>query len=315
MFYYTIVLLLHRPFVQLSAAQFPDLQSIVADSREACTEAANAISTVLRSHSSLATAETSHMSLCLPTCFVYAMFQSSLVHLSNAIQDRASQQKMQCLQQSLSLLKSHKHLCPAPRAIEILQMLITINNLECSHDSIATPPQLPPPLPSHTPIPSAKLPPSTDEEYPKSNHLFERMLNCSVVGGITPDIRPDVESAISQQPSNCFLPQPETSQLSMNYHYHHHHHQQQPLRPHDYSFPLTLATPHAPLPPPPLQHQPYVMAHQPLAFIPPHPPSHHQPFTTAPTTSAAGWHEWNVYIEHQNPVIDNTSGLHIPPQS
>ncbi|KAI9253784.1 fungal-specific transcription factor domain-containing protein [Phascolomyces articulosus] len=419
-FYYTIVVLVHRPFVQLSATEFPDLQSIVADSRKACTEAATNISNILRHYSSVPSQEHSSLSLCLPTCFVYAMFQSSLVHLSNALQDRASPQKVQTLQESVSLLKLHQHLCPAPRAIEILHMLITINNLPFDsspspllshpiiptttnttlHNASAPVPTLTSSSPSthnqphqhhhhhHTLLSSTPIhhnhshPPTstamnentsthTDEEYPKSNHLFERMLNCSVVGGITPDIRSDVESAISQQPSNCFLPQPETSQLSINYHY------QQSTSSfrnggHDYSFPLTLASSHASLPPPPppppqalptaagvaaaalhhqQQQQSYVMAsHNPsnIAFNiqahhhPQHHPSQqqhhhhqhqhptHQPpqppsfltSTSTPTTSTAttssnsatGWPDWNVYINHQHPVIDNTSDLHIPPR-
>ncbi|KAG2223434.1 hypothetical protein INT45_001740, partial [Circinella minor] len=312
-FYYTIVLLVHRPFIQLSATEFPDLQTIVADSRKTCTQAATSISDILRHYSSMPTEEHSSLSLCLPTCFVYAMFQSSLAHLSNVLQDRASSQNLQTLQESVSLLKLHQHLCPAPRVIEILHMLITINNLP--FDSISLPPLSPKlsstgqALPSTlTLAPSISSPsptshrhsyqhntalisstntlhqqqnpptktinnnndnggrPHSDEEYPKSNHLFERMLNCSVVGGITPDIRSDVESAISQQPTNYFLPQPETSQLSINYHY------QQSASSfrnnsnshHDYSFPLSLAThhhtplPHHPPPPPPPQALPTI---------------------------------------------------------
>ncbi|KAI9493352.1 fungal-specific transcription factor domain-containing protein [Zychaea mexicana] len=412
-FYYTIMLLVHRPFVQLSATEFPDLQSIVADSRRACTDAATNISDILRHHSSVPTREHSFLSLCLPTCFVYGMFQASLVHLSNALQDRASTHAVQTLEQSLALLKLHQHLCPVPRVIEILHMLITINNLPCDSSSSSSLPapaaaaaaaagglaQPSSPFPqsallrtlhhhqhhhSSPPIHSTAatttttaIPTATatidatttrqhnDEEYPKSNHLFERMINCSVVGGITPDIRSDVESAIAQQPTSCFLPQPETSQLSINYHYQHSTSFRNGTAPpgvHDYSYPLSLATPHAPLPPPPppqpqqhaaaLHHQqhpqPYVMAsHHPstLAFnMPPTTPHHHHhhhhhhqtaadtvpsqhhpsSFITSsstPTTTAAasnpatGWQDWNVYIEHQHPVIDNTPDLHIPRQS
>lgn len=272
------------------------------------------------------------MALCLPTCFVYAMFQSSLVHLSNTLQDRASSQRQEALLQSLSLLQSHEHLCSAPRAIEIIQMLITVNELSTPlsngqharkqrRSQMATP-AAPPPLPS----PEQPPQPVADEEYPKSNHVFEqRMVNCSVLGGITPDIRPDVAASIMGQHANtpCFLPQPETAQLSMNF-YHHH--------PEQYIAPQALQhnTYPPPPPPPPLAH--------------PLPPSTTTTATTTATTtttttasSASTFNaplnassttttttpqhhhhpsypwttDWSVFLGH--PSTHDTTGLHIPP--
>lgn len=325
-FYNTIVLLLHRPFIQLSPAQFPDLQSIVAESRKACTEAADNISAILRQHGSTTAGIEPNMALCLPTCFVYAMFQSSLVHLSNTLQDRASSQRQEALLQSLSLLQSHEHLCSAPRAIEIIQMLITVNELSTPlsngharkqrRSQMATAAAAVAP-----PLPSPEQPqPVADEEYPKSNHVFEqRMVNCSVLGGITPDIRPDVAASIMGQHANtpCFLPQPETAQLSMNF-YHHH--------PEQYIAPQALQ--HNTYPPPPLAHPlppsttttttttTTTIASSASTFNAPlnasstttttTPQQHHHHHPSYPWTT-----DWSVFLGH--PSTHDTTGLHIPP--
>lgn len=306
MFYNTIVLLLHRPFIQLSPAQFPDLQSIVAESRKACTEAADNISAILRQHGSTTAGIEPNMALCLPTCFVYAMFQSSLVHLSNSLQDRASTQKQEALVQSLSLLESHEHLCSAPRAIEILKMLITVNELSTPPSSNGHKRRSQ--MASTAPLPSPEQPqPVADEEYPKSNHVFEqRMVNCSVLGGITPDIRPDVAASIMNQPSNtpCFLPQPETAQLSMNFYQHH---------PEQYIAPQALQHNTYPPPPLPLPHPPTTTTassastfNAPLSTSTTTTPTHHHHPPSYPWTT-----DWSVLLGHAS--THDTTGLHIPP--
>lgn len=326
-FYNTIVLLLHRPFIQLSPAQFPDLQSIVAESRKACTEAADNISAILRQHGSTTAGIEPNMALCLPTCFVYAMFQSSLVHLSNTLQDRASSQRQEALVQSLSLLQSHEHLCSAPRAIEIIQMLITVNELSTpsapsngharnkrrSQMATATAATAPPP-----PLPSPEQPPQpvADEEYPKSNHVFEqRMVNCSVLGGITPDIRPDVAASIMGQHSNtpCFLPQPETAQLSMNFY---HHHPEQYIAPQALQHNTYPPLPHHPLPPSTTTTTTTTAATTTTTASTFNAPLNAS--TTTTTTTPQHHHpsypwttDWSVFLGH--PSTHDTTGLHIPP--
>ncbi|KAI9322175.1 fungal-specific transcription factor domain-containing protein [Dichotomocladium elegans] len=312
-FYNTIVLLLHRPFIQLSPVQFPDLQSIITESRRACADAAGNISSILRQHKTPPTEP--NLSFCLPTCFVYAMFQSSLVHLSNLLQDRLSVHNQEKLEESLSLLKLHNDLCSAPRAIEILQMLITINEISPAPSQS----QLSLPQPQYqyqhqqqmVPRPSllsdATPPhPIAGEEYPKSGQVFEqRMINCSVLGGITSDIRPDVTASISShaQASSYFLPQPETSQLSMNFYHqpqrHQHHLQHHP----SIESPPTFIAPQV------LQHQ-----HSPVSQLP-IPPGGSAITTSlvaspSPLQSPYAWNDWSVFLTHS--AVDHPE---LPPHS
>lgn len=376
-FHDIVLLLLHRPFLQASSQQFPELETISAESRRVCTEAASDISNILcNKRPDPADADT-YFSLCLPTWHVYAMFQSSLVHLSNALHDRNSEQKLQTLQRSVASIESHKYLCSAMQAIEILKMLMTVNGLPLA-DAVGdadTRPSLSTPLPTyhhyHHPqqqqqqqqpegggsFSSIEKPPANDdavlpvkeeplvqpisleEEYPKSNHLFERMINCSVVGGITPDIRREVESVISQQPVNCFLPQPETAQISMNYNFYQqqlrnpaaalgdpaiaaHHPSTYPFDSnnnnndssflyHQASLPFTTSSSSSSSV---LAPDPYIAMsqQQPFTTAPPHhlpPPSPLLPEDTAPPPFIApamkahqqlGWNDWDAYFDHSS---------------
>lgn len=337
-FYNTIVLLLHRPFIQLSPDRFPELQAIATESRNACTEAACNISKIMEKAPSAGT----YFSLCLPTCFVYAMFQSSLVHMSNVLQDRQSQGRLKTLERSLKLLKSLKDQCPASRAIEILTMLVTVNNLPLSSGllvghktrrSLKKQQQQPQPMNKNTESSSSSSNNLLDAEYPKSNHvLFERMMNTSVVGGITPDIRQDVESAMSQQPMHCYLPQPETSQLSIDSYNHHHVFPQHPTTGLPYPLEITQSM-GAPLSSSSPIHASAIAAttlhHQPApAVIPEHPTSHiyQQHLSTSstppppppqPITGHLQWNnsDWEFYLHSSSappsaPADDFSSGLH-----
>ncbi|KAG0168487.1 hypothetical protein DFQ30_004722 [Apophysomyces sp. BC1015] len=323
-FYDTITLLLHRPFIQLPLAKFPDLQPIVEESRQACAEAASSISTAIRQRQWPASDPDAYASLCLPTCFVYAMFQSALVHLSNAIQDH-SEDRVRDLAESMLLVESHNHITPAPRALELLNMLVAVNGLHPAR-----------PVPKReaaSPIsPGAVLypdqQPSAEAEMPKTN-WFQRMMNTSIVGGITPDIHRDVESVMGQQSMQqqqqpCYLPQPGTADLSMNYHMYHHQSYYQPQRElYTSCYGQPLDTP----PPPPLV-QPSMpsstaMHHHEPVMLPESPHHHHhQPQQIVPpapsydptTTSSLPWHPWDVYLHHPQDLTHHTTINLSPPQ-
>ncbi|ORY89565.1 fungal-specific transcription factor domain-domain-containing protein [Syncephalastrum racemosum] len=214
--YNTVLLLLHRPFIRLSPQQYPGLASIIEDARTQCTGAATAI---------LDTVRTEDMSSLLvwPTCFVYSLYQATLIMLSNVLQQRTDA-PLPALQNAIALLQSYKDVCSAPRAIEIIQMLMIVSQIPLSHSDGPRRPLLQHQQQQHHLYPYQHLHPLAeassqtmpavptvhkDMQYPKSNHIFERMINCSVVGGITPDIRPDVESAMARQPTDYFLPPPD----------------------------------------------------------------------------------------------------------
>ncbi|KAL0091320.1 fungal-specific transcription factor domain-containing protein [Phycomyces blakesleeanus] len=191
-FYYTVVMLLHRPFV-VTQELFPDMQSIVEESRHTCTEAATNLSKLVRQKALLVDDPESFSSMCLPTFFVYALFQSSLVHLSNARHDRTQPDRLFRLHQAVDLVREHKHIGPASRALDILTMLITLHDLapggtvkiEETENRIISQSQQ-----SHPPAGFSQV-----NEMPKA-HWFQRMINTSIVGGITPDIHHDVATAM-----------------------------------------------------------------------------------------------------------------------
>ncbi|KAF7730685.1 hypothetical protein EC973_001634 [Apophysomyces ossiformis] len=345
-FYDTITLLLHRPFIQLSPKKFPDLQPIAEESRQACAEAAASILTTIRNREWPATDPDAYASLCLPTCFVYAMFQSALVHLSNAIQD-PSEERMRALADTMSLIESHKHLNPAPRALEMLNMLVTVNGLHPDDRAMDRKLVLPksssspPDLSYQDPLPSA------EGEMPKTN-WFQRMMNTSIVGGITPEIHREVESVMGQptmqQP--CFLPQPETAHLSMSYPMYHspYYEQQQQHHPHSHPhhqqqrsiFSTTSTTTascygqpmDAPPPPPPLMPSSTPIHHADSQMMPlsHHHPNQHQPQDPQPqqimpslppsydptTTTHLPWPSWDVYFHHPHDLT-HSSPLHLSP--
>ncbi|KAF7729782.1 hypothetical protein EC973_003861 [Apophysomyces ossiformis] len=184
--YYTIVLLLHRPFIESSG-------SWLAKSQQASFEAASSISDIIRQKRTLSHPESSYP-LCLPTCFVYALFQSALVHLSAALGDQSTE-NLRKVDQSVALIKSHKYLASAHRAFETLKMLAAINGLE-PHFS-TTP----------SPLTECKTDLSTDyqsdcgEQETSKPNWFHRMANTDMVESISSDIHHDVESMMDHHPS------------------------------------------------------------------------------------------------------------------
>ncbi|KAI8384440.1 fungal-specific transcription factor domain-containing protein [Radiomyces spectabilis] len=345
-FYNTIVLLLHRPFLQLSTARFPHLESIVIESRSACDAAAARISSLVQQQRAQQADPTSYGLLCLPTCFIYAMFQSSLVHLSNALKDRISAVNLARLKQSIALVQQYQHLGPAPRALEILNMLVTVNELSfdqvsrqddslLSWSSPSVSPTKLTSMPQSSPSQCLPMPPAEDE-MPKSA-WFQRMINTSIVGGITPDIHRDVESMISRQSMPRYLPTSNTvSPYVVNYV--NHTSSQSPMYPQrpGMEYGMHVPSPHAvgmtslpptnygntidapsllpqttPPPPQPLQHDPSLLPQRPVYAAQSMPPS----LAQAPTAftaynhtvassqailppSSLNWNDWDMYIDH-----------------
>ena len=226
------MLLLHRPFIEFSSNQTTiqgsvDLNILVSDSRQACENAASNISVIVRQKQSLMSDSDSYLPLCLPTFFVYSMFQSSLIHLAIAIKNRDSLRRLRLLQRSISLLKQHQALSSGQRAHNILIMLVAINGInidnllkENQKEEDATslredglpnsPPQQQNELLFSTPQPQQiALPrsdtnknntmiPSCEDNMPKSA-WYQRMMNTSIVGGITPDLHGRDATSSSQQ--------------------------------------------------------------------------------------------------------------------
>ncbi|EPB84584.1 hypothetical protein HMPREF1544_08679 [Mucor circinelloides 1006PhL] len=223
--YYTVMLLLHRPFIEFSSTEKTyiqgsiDLDVLAADSRQACENAAANISVIIRQKQSLMSDPDSYAPFCLPTCFVYSMFQSSLIHLAIAIKNRDSLRRLRLLQRSIGLLKQHDQLASAQRAHNILVMLVTINGININNlleneskdedqhildDGLSQ--QISPTMPKKPTVgnelrfvndqPVVEQISSTteiirgcedDAAMPKSS-WYQRMMNTSIIGGITSDL-------------------------------------------------------------------------------------------------------------------------------
>lgn len=218
-FYYVVVLLLHRPFNQLSIEKYPSLKPIVAASEKACTDAANAISEIVNQRQYQASDPAYYYVLCAPSCYVYALFQSSLVYLSIALRTR-SPQDIQGFHQSSSLLKMTEDSGPAPRAVEILDMLASINGLYVGNDAISAGSSKSNSMSegssnftataltsasSNTISPIATPPTYANNAYmehptrepARPNYMQHRLMNTSIIGGITPDIQQDLGIVMS----------------------------------------------------------------------------------------------------------------------
>lgn len=235
------MLLLHRPFIEFSSVSTSnaniihgsvDLDALAKESRQACENAASSISAIVRQKQSLMSDPDSYSPLCLPTCFVYSMFQSSLIHLAIAIKNRDSLRRLRLLQRSIALLKQHEQLNSCQRAHGILVMLVNINgiNLEnllendsTKEDDIISAvnddvlsqqsPQSPVPAKARKEFRFSSRPPTQQQQQqqqqiqsqqqiqtinntmipgcennmPKSS-WYQRMMNTSIIGGITPDL-------------------------------------------------------------------------------------------------------------------------------
>lgn len=261
------MLLLHRPFIEFSSQSnhanagiihgSVDLDALAADSRQACENAASNISVIVRQKQSLMSDPDSYSPLCLPTCFVYSMFQSSLIHLAIAIKNRDSLRRLRLLQRSIALLKQHQMLNSGKRAHNILVMLVAINGinidnlLDHTKEEDNTPGLLTEDGLSHSSPPrngnkelqfsyrnnqtSVALPqqqqiqeqqiqptaiiPSCEDNMPKSS-WYQRMMNTSIVGGITADLHQGMSETNSSSSLEQLLPY---NHHPMSGQAHHHH--------------------------------------------------------------------------------------------
>ncbi|KAI8378563.1 fungal-specific transcription factor domain-containing protein [Blakeslea trispora] len=224
LFYHTIMLLLHRPFVEYSSTTIAiqgsvDMEKLVSESRQACENAASSISVIIRQKQTLMSDPDSFGPLCLPSCFVYAMFQSSLIHLAITIKNRDSLRRLRLLQRSMTLLKQHQQLASAQRAHNILLLLVKVNKINISNllendpvkeDSAASTFEddnisQTSPVPTSSEIQLIKSQQNqladghsvSEDTMPKSS-WYQRMMNTSIVGGITADLHQGVHN----NPSN-----------------------------------------------------------------------------------------------------------------
>ncbi|KAI7902106.1 fungal-specific transcription factor domain-containing protein [Cokeromyces recurvatus] len=223
LFYNTVVLLLYRPFSQLCVIKYPNLKPNVAASNEFCTNAANQILNIIHQRQFYKSDPAYYQIFFIPSLYIYALFQSSLVCLYNVLQNQ-SIQTVQILYQSIDLLKIDADMQPASRAVEILHMLISINglNIAMENNSNASPikEETTNTILSPTSTTTTNITPSTSTstaspasstftttnpttynnsyidqtltEHPKSKYIQRRMTNTGVIGGITPNIQSDL---------------------------------------------------------------------------------------------------------------------------
>ena len=249
--YYTVMLLLHRPFIEFHSTEKTyiqgsiDLDVLAADSRQACENAASNISVIIRQKQSLMSDPDSYAPFCLPTCFVYSMFQSSLIHLAIAIKNRDSLRRLRLLQRSIGLLKQHNQLASAQRAHNILVMLVTINGININNllenesskdedqfildDGLSQ--QISPTLPQKSALSNElrfvndqsvveQITNTTEiirgceenDTMPKSS-WYQRMMNTSIIGGITSDLHENNHSHNNNNNNNSNVSRAHTTAL------------------------------------------------------------------------------------------------------
>ncbi|RCI04688.1 hypothetical protein CU098_012338 [Rhizopus stolonifer] len=191
-YHHTVFILLHRPFTQLCTKKYPGLKSIVDASVKACTDAADMLYGTLQQREGRDWTPSYYHLYCAPGYFVYALFQASLVYLSNALRDKSGS-NIRAYKRSIELIQSIAGKGLAPRAAEILNMLGSINGLfdqdgepvEGDLQPIASPLSVsnqPAVQPIQEPV----------AQMPKAQYVHHRMINTSIVGGLTPDIQSDI---------------------------------------------------------------------------------------------------------------------------
>lgn len=181
------MLLLHRPFLTASYTS-PSIAS--SESLMACENAALNISVIIRQKQLLMSDPDSYAPLCLPTCFVYSMFQSSLVHLAIVIQNRHSLRQLESLKRSIALLQQYEKLVSARRACNILFMLVNMNHIHLDDipDTLPQSPVSPELLYTQSEQQLDNLTFDEDDAQMPKSSWYMRMMNTSIVGGITEDL-------------------------------------------------------------------------------------------------------------------------------
>lgn len=287
LFYYTSILLLHRPFLNAPSSY----ASISSESLLACENAALNISVIIHQKQLLMSDPDSYAPLCLPTCFVYSMFQSSLVHLAIVIRNKHSMRQLKSLRRSIELLQQYTQLISARRACSTLLMLVNMHHINLDDIPDVDPNLLLP----QSPVSPDKLVYSEttehhhlddltfdddDEQMPKSS-WYMRMMNPSVVGGITQDLNQK-----HPHDNNLYhlLPYPTTATNDSQHYY----------PPQPMVLEMNEAT----------KNNQLLQKHNPAS------PYYHNAYTTAssssnlyctmpPQPSSLNWNEWDTYLTQQ----------------
>lgn len=215
------MLLLHRPFIELPFGN----TALATESRRACENAAHNIMVIVKQKQSLMNDPDSYSPLCLPTFFVYSMFQSSLIHLALVFKNPDSLFRLRRLSHSVTVLQEHgEQLACARRAHHILKMLIDVHSIQLDRISLSANDDYSH-LISDSELSTATHPENADQNnqprfdnsighdvMPKSN-WYQRMMNTSIVGGITPDLHQGIEQGNSSHILVQLLPYANTGSL------------------------------------------------------------------------------------------------------
>ncbi|KAG2237037.1 hypothetical protein INT48_001805 [Thamnidium elegans] len=230
-YYSAVILLLHRPFSTLSPSEHPHLQQAITESEKLCRNTAKELNEIVTRRQYQTTHPAYYTLFVAPSCFVYALFQSSLVFLSNAIKSKSSSDA-RVLNRSIDVLKKHGDVGPAARTLEILKMLISINGLDITEEvnamqqTMSSPTTISPIIPITAKKKGSKIQDlKTNEQAPKSFYFQPRLLHDSI---IKPN---DLKMSVPNQHSN----------IQHNYYLHRrqtHHHQQQQQQPIHQQVPL-----------------------------------------------------------------------------
>ncbi|CAO3649498.1 unnamed protein product [Mucor hiemalis] len=224
-YYYTTMLLLHRPFTNLPIAAYPELQTIATESMTICMDAARQVSNIIQKQESHMNDPVYYYLLCTPSFFIYSLFQSSLVYLSSALKSRRLHD-IQAFHQSIDLIKA-KSIGPAPRAVEILDMLVAINSLQIDSSNTQMNPVLESRVRSDSSTINSPLVPvayieksvpyiaDVKDEVPKVKYFQHRMMNTSIVGGLTSEIQQ--QNSLSKRPYTQQIDQQQPQQTVKYY--------------------------------------------------------------------------------------------------
>lgn len=238
-YYSAVILLLHRPFSTLSPNEHPHLQQAIAESEKLCTETAKELNDIVIRRQNQTTHPAYYTLFCAPSCFVYALFQSSLVFLSNATKSMSTSDA-RILNRSVDILRKHGDKGPAAGTLEILEMLISINGLDYSATEDINAMQQTTASPTTTISPVIPITTSTkkgsklqgpNEQVPKPYYFQPRSLHDSTIK--PNDLKMAVPNQHSNVQQNYYLHRRQTQQ-----HQHQQQQQQQQQQPIHQQVPL-----------------------------------------------------------------------------
>lgn len=196
------MLLLHRPFIEgtLSAQN----NTLSEKSRRSCEHAAYNIMVIIQQKQALMNEYDSYSPLCLPTFFVYSMFQSCLIHLALVFQNQNSLIRLNRLQHAISILKQYENqLASAQRAHHIIMTVITVHGIHLDNATTADQDNYLVLLdnPDFSPATCAdedfsSLDPQIQYDMPKSN-WYQRKIDTDIISSITSDFHEDLSHSDS----------------------------------------------------------------------------------------------------------------------